>query len=144
MLGTLHVSFVGQDMHGQDDTNCRCGKCCRTTLTPDALGQLRECPTFDHRVKMASNMDAVHPNNRLLLLDARALADGRGRQDIVRRIDASLAKSREAARLDTFRNFPLLWRLPHSWRKHAFGGVAHQHRLPAGAFSAEQTPVRLP
>lgn len=134
VLETLHVCFVGQDTHGQDDTNCsRCGKCYRTMLTLDALGKLEDCSAFDlsqYRVELASRMDGVHPNNRQLIMEVRELASRRGRQDIVRQLDRSLRRSRIAAFLDRFQKAPLLWRLPSYYRRHAFSGLAHLHRLP--------------
>lgn len=137
VLETLHVCFVGKDTHGQDEENCsRCGKCYRTMLTLDALGKLKDCKIFDHRVydvRLAGNMDGVHPNNRLLPEEVRELAAHRGREDVVRQLDISLRKSRLAAKLDRLSRTPLLWRLPHYYRKHAFGGLAHLERLPAGA-----------
>ncbi len=137
VLETLHVCFVGQDAHGQDETNCsRCGKCYRTMLALDVLGKLAECRTFDHskyRVELAACMDGVHPNNRALLLEVRRLAIRQGRQDIVRQLDISLRKSRIAAFLDKFQKAPLLWRLPYYYRLLAFGALAHLERLPEGA-----------
>jgi hypothetical protein len=129
----LHGCFLGQDTHGQDDTNCsRCGKCIRTMLVLDILGKLQECKTFDlsrYRVELAGCMDVTHPVNRSFHDETRALALSKGRSDIVRQIVVSLKRSRRARLLDRFAKWPLFWRPPHCYRRHAFGALAHLHRI---------------
>jgi len=133
VLDNLHVCFVGQDTHGQDDANCsRCGKCLRTMLALDALGKLRECPMFDlsgYSVELAGRMECVRPTTRYYVQDVRQLAERYGRQDIVRQLDLSLRRSRRAALLDRFLATPFLWRLPYYYRKYAFRGLAKLHRI---------------
>ena len=138
----LHVCFLGQDTHGQDDTNCsRCGKCIRTMLVLDILGKLQDCKTFDpsgYRVELAGCMDVTHPVNRSFHDETRELALRKGRLDIVRQIDLSLKRSRRAQLLDRFAGWPFLWRLPYYYRRHAFGALAHLQRIepPPAASSA--------
>lgn len=141
VLENLHVCFVGQDTHGQDDRNCgRCEKCLRNLIALDVLGKLRECRTFDlslYRVELASQIIATTPKSRILVGVLKALAERRGRADIARHLDASLRKSRIMGVLERFEKTPLLWRLPAWYRRRAFGGLARLHRLPSAGGAAE-------
>lgn len=125
----LQVCFVGQDRHGQDDTNCsRCEKCLRTMIVLDILGKLPEFPTFDlssYRVELAARMDCIHPARRSVQTETKDLAVRRGRLDIARHLDLSLRRSKRAALLQHFERWPILWRLPYYYEKHAFGALAH-------------------
>jgi hypothetical protein len=129
VLDHLHVCFLGQDTHGQDDTNCsRCSKCYRTMLVLDALRKLKECKTFDathYTVDLAASIECTTTAGKTFMLDVRALAERRGRSDIVRALDKSFRRSRIAKMLDPLAHTPLLWRLPYYWRQHAFGRLAH-------------------
>lgn len=137
VLENLHVCFMGQDTHGQDDTNCsRCGKCLRTMLVLDALGKLDECPMFDlsrYSVELAGRMECVLPTTRYYVMDVRKIAERHGRQDIVRQLDLSIRRSKRAALLDRFGNTPFLWRLPIYYRKRAFRGLAKLQRVTQAA-----------
>ncbi len=129
----LHVCFIGQDTHGQDDTNCsRCEKCIRTMIVLDILGRLRDFRMFDrssYRIELASRMDALHGTRRSMHYEIRELALRHGRLDIVRQIDISVRRSKRAAFLKRFAKWPVLWRLPHLSWKRAFGELAHLHRI---------------
>jgi hypothetical protein len=82
----------------QDAANCsRCAKCFCTMLHLDVLGVLERCTTFDrsrYRVAAASRLHAEAWEVRSYLEDVRALAERRGRRDVVRAIDRGLRHTR--------------------------------------------------
>jgi len=135
VLENLHVCFIGQDTHGQDDRNCsRCEKCLRNMLALDAIGKLGECKTFDlslYRVELAAQLEATTAKGRILIGRLRELAERHGRSDIAAHLDESLRKSRIMKALKRFEQTPLLWRLPAYYRKRAFGALSRLQRLPA-------------
>ncbi|GIU80865.1 MAG: hypothetical protein KatS3mg005_4103 [Bryobacteraceae bacterium] len=135
VLENLHVCFIGEDTHGQDDRNCsRCEKCVRNMLALDAIGKLGECKTFDislYRVELASQLEATSAKGQILIGRLRDLAERHGRADIASRLDESLRKSRILKALKRFERTPLLWRLPAYYRKRAFGALPRLQRLPA-------------
>jgi len=137
VLENLHVCFIGEDTHGQDDRNCsRCGKCVRNMVALDAIGKLRECKTFDlslYRVELAAQLEATSKKGRVILERLRELAERHNRADIVRCLDESLRKSRIMKALKQFERKPLLWRLPAYYRKRAFGAISVLQRVPAAS-----------
>jgi hypothetical protein len=99
-LGSLHVCF-----DTESDENCGvCGKCQRTILVLELCGALQRCGTFPSTtidMRQVARMDCSHPFALREVQDIRNLAVARGRADVVKALDHSVARSTRRRRLHT-------------------------------------------
>ena len=91
-LGALRVCF-----EAQSDENCGvCGKCQRTMLVLDLCGALERSATFPRTsisAREIARMDCSHPFALRETQDIRRLAVTKGRFEVVRALDRSMARS---------------------------------------------------
>lgn len=97
-LRALRVCF-----ETRSDTNCGvCGKCLRTMVALELCGALHRCATFPSRpvdLRQLARMDCSHPYPLREVQDIRKLAAAKGRLDVIRALDRSVARGARRRRL---------------------------------------------
>lgn len=97
-LRNLRVCF-----ETRSEKNCGvCGKCQRTMIALEICGALHRCATFPRTtvdIRQVARMDCSHPFHLREVQDLRKLALAKGRSDLIKALDRSLARGARRHRL---------------------------------------------